>query len=128
MKFEKGIETKLTKNFVSTQFDCHCKRASCNTTLVEMKLLESLDELLEHLPKFFFVSAYRCYLHNKDVGGAHNSYHLKGLAVDVKSKYATPHEIKDAAERVAGFRGGGIGLYFGFTHLDARGYLARWGK
>lgn len=128
MKIQKGVETKLSKNFVSTQFDCQCKRPSCDFTLVEIKLLENLDLLVDEMPSFVITSAFRCWLHNKETGGLPNSYHLKGLAVDIRCKSLSPQDVKVAAERVAGFRGGGIGLYSTFTHLDVRGYMARWGR
>lgn len=128
IKIQKGVEKKLSKNFVSTQFDCQCKRPSCKTTVIE--IFDCLDQLIdEAFPAVLTItSAFRCYLHNKDVGGLPTSYHLKGMAVDLRSKHATPQQIKVAAERVAGFRKGGIGLYSTFIHLDVRGYVARWGK
>lgn len=62
------------------------------------------------------VSGYRSRAHNKNVGGAPNSYHLKGRAFDIAYDNAeVGWEMLDAARRV-GFTG--LGFYKTFLHLD----------
>lgn len=47
--------------------------------------ISRLDEIREGYGKPIYVnSGYRCEELNKEVGGEENSYHLKGLAVDIR--------------------------------------------
>ncbi len=68
-------------------------------------------------------SAYRTKTHNKSVGGAKNSQHLQGLALDLKPPQGVPIDafyktIKENAKRL-GIKG--IGRYKTFIHVDLRG-------
>lgn len=50
------------------------------------KVLERLDLVRAHMDKPIFInSGYRCKELNKAVGGAENSYHMKGLAADFRT-------------------------------------------
>lgn len=70
-------------------------------------------------------SAYRSQEHNRAVGGVENSYHVQGLAADIR-----PENLKDLPELqdlcVELNSDGGVGLYDSFVHVDARGFKARW--
>lgn len=56
--------------------------ALCNA----FKVLKRLDLVRAHMDKPIFInSGYRCKELNKAVGGAENSYHMKGLAVDFRT-------------------------------------------
>jgi uncharacterized protein YcbK (DUF882 family) len=85
-------------------------------------------------------SWYRSPSYNRKIGGASRSLHLTGSATDVRF-YVTLKTRKRvmlkpsfvallAARYVPGFNNGGIGHYDAahgnFTHLDGRGYRARW--
>lgn len=73
----------------------------------------------------FVTSAYRSKEHNKEVGGAPNSYHLKGEAVDIRlpsTKEKTRRLLK--ALQDAEFRG--LGLYSTHIHADRREKLTTW--
>lgn len=60
-------------------------------------------------------SGFRCKKHNKAVGGSQNSYHKRGMAVDVACLLIDqPDFVKRAL--AAGFRG--IGWYQTFVHID----------
>jgi len=65
-------------------------------------------------------SGCRCAKHNKACGGTTDSYHLKGMAVDVTCKYPTAYRLSrlEACGVRAGFNGVGIGK--GFIHFDIR--------
>lgn len=70
-------------------------------------------------------SGYRSPEHNKRVGGAQNSMHLRGQAFDISMNSMDPEWfIREA--RAAGF--GGIGTYprQGFVHIDT-GAVREWG-
>lgn len=74
--------------------------------------------------------------YNARIGGASNSMHLYGKATDVqvivrlrngrRVKLAPRWVARLAAVYVPAFNRGGIGTYATFTHLDHRGYRARW--
>jgi uncharacterized protein YcbK (DUF882 family) len=68
-------------------------------------------------------SGFRCELHNQAVGGARNSQHLVGKAIDVLCE-PTKADALVAAAKVAGFRGIGHGV--GFLHVDTRACAAEW--
>lgn len=62
---------------------------------------------------------------NKAVGGASQSTHIQGIAVDFTVKGMTPWEVHAKLEPWWGDRGG-VASANSFTHLDCRGYKARW--
>jgi len=66
-------------------------------------------------------SGYRTPEHNREVGGAPDSCHLKGEAADIKS--CRPAALAALCEK-AGF--GGIGVYPAHVHADVRPRPARW--
>ncbi|WP_418497706.1 YcbK family protein [Duodenibacillus massiliensis] len=70
-------------------------------------------------------SAYRSPAHNAAVGGVENSYHVKGLAADIRPESLDDlSELQDLCLELNG--DGGVGLYNTFVHVDARGTRARW--
>lgn len=73
-------------------------------------------------------SAYRDPKHNVAVGGASNSFHVRGMAADISMSNHDPEAFTDAVV-MAGF--GGIGHYppgkGNFIHVDV-GPKRRWGK
>ncbi|MBI4279759.1 MAG: DUF882 domain-containing protein [Armatimonadetes bacterium] len=67
----------------------------------------------------FVTSWWRCPVHNQEVGGDAQSFHLLGRAVDLVSKFTSPPEAQ-AVCRDLQEEGivGGLGSYAGFTHVD----------
>lgn len=66
--------------------------------------------------EFNVTSGYRCWSHNKDVGGSKTSSHLIGLAVDIEIKSdAHRYEVEDSLKRVGITR---LGIYKTFIHAD----------
>jgi hypothetical protein len=72
------------------------------------------------------LSAYRDPAHNARVGGAKRSYHMRGLAFDIRVDNIDPAALIEAAH-AEGFRGFGTYPRQGFVHIDTRETLARWG-
>lgn len=70
------------------------------------------------------LSAYRPKAYNRKIGGAQNSQHIQGRALDIAHPTMTPDEVYDAIKKmfVAGKLPhlGGLGLYQTFTHFDIR--------
>lgn len=81
---------KASKNFTFLEFQCKCggRYSSCRGIKLNRKLLQSLEEtrstIYENQP-ISIISAYRCVDHNRAVGGAKNSQHLKGSAIDIEA-------------------------------------------
>jgi len=65
----------------------------------------------------YLTSAYRDPKHNEKVGGAKNSMHLKGLAVDVAVPKNKQKEFVELAKK-SGFKGIGANPDKGFVHVD----------
>lgn len=96
------------------------------------EILQNLVKLayaLERLRSVFInkpiriTSGYRTPAHNALIGGEPNSYHTKGMAVDIVIVGYRPSEIKKVLDSVWP---GGLGTYPTFTHIDIRPYRSRW--
>jgi len=121
-KYEKGKNLKLSTNFHLREYECSC--STCKETLVDLDHVSKLQKLREDLGvSITITSAYRCESHNKAVGGAANSIHKKGSATDIQVSGMDPTAVQDACEHFDG-----LGRYDSFTHIDSRGYKARWDK
>lgn len=121
--------TRYSPNFTKQELNCRC---GCKTpTGVEVNLARLAEEL-ESLRKVIglpiqITSGYRCAEYNRLCGGAPESQHQHGFAVDIWVRGKTPGQVKAAAEKVDAFRKGGIGLYRGWVHVDMRANgPARW--
>ena len=85
-------------------------------------LLEILRKRIENKP-IIITSGYRCEEYNSKVGGVPRSYHLSGMAADIKVPGMAPADVIKHAFDV-GFLG--LGLYATFCHLDIRSRYFRW--
>lgn len=111
---------KITKNFDSSEFKCKC---GCGKIKYNEKHVMRLQAMRNFFEKpIIITSAYRCPTHNKKIGGADGSFHLKGLATDIKIKGINSNMVADIAEKLFD----GVGRYDTFTHVDSRGLRARW--
>lgn len=125
---KKGVAVKLSTHFNSTEFDCHGS-GCCSQTLINETLVEYLEKIREHFGKSITItSAYRCPIHNRNVGGATGSRHSKGDAADIVVSGVTPREVAKYAESI-GVKG--IGLYETsadghFVHIDTRTTKSFW--
>ena len=122
---------KLTNNFSKSEFDCKCGCVMPDDVLENIKeLAYHLQRLRDKLDKPIKINnAYRCVNHNRKIGGAKNSQHILGNASDIVVKDMKPIEVfnfVDKLQKLNMFKLGGLKAYNTFTHLDIRGYIARW--
>ncbi len=94
-----------------------------------LDVLGSLRERLETHEPFLVVCGYRSPTTNRrlyleGVGVAKHSYHIKGMAVDLRAERRSLSQVRDAA---LSLRGGGVGYYprSDFVHVDC-GPVRRW--
>lgn len=89
------------------------------------KIAEQLDVVSKHFGKKINInSAFRTVAHNARVKGGKNSFHLKGMAVDIWIEGVTPRALHGQMQMLmtAGkITKGGLGLYNTFVHYDIRG-------
>lgn len=108
---------KLTDNFNFREFQCR----HCGQVKIDSKLVERLQALRQRLgAPVVITSAFRCVEHNRNVGGAPNSYHVQGLAVDIA---VAPTGLSvEALTKVCQEFGFSVGAYpdNGFVHVDLR--------
>lgn len=110
----------ISQHFKLKEFACPC----CGTVKLDSNLLLRLEGLREKIREPIIVnSGYRCSKHNWQVGGEEKSYHLQGLAVDIRVYGYSPEKLAQIGESL-GFTG--IGIYKNFVHLDLRKGKARW--
>lgn len=129
--YTKGQAVQLSKNFKSTEFDCHGK-GCCSETPIDPKLVDVLQNVREHFGVSVNLNCgYRCPVHNAQVSGASKtSKHMEGLAADIVVKGVHPVRVARYIETINGFAGR-IGCYTwddkgnGFVHVDVRGTNSR---
>ena len=128
IKFEKGRSDKISKNFQYKELDCH-GQGCCSTTIIDEKLVEYVQQIRDHFGKpVTITSPYRCEVHNRRVGGATKSYHMRGQAADIVVQGVSSREVAKYAESIGIL---GIGLYETskdgyFTHIDTRTTKSFW--
>lgn len=126
--YRKDYKSTLSTNFKSNEFACKGK-GCCSTVLIDEKLVEYVQKIRDHFGKPVTInSGFRCTKHNKAVGGASSSYHVKGQAADIVVKDVKPAEVAKYAESIGVL---GIGLYETekdgyFVHIDTRTKKAFW--
>ena len=114
----------VTENFNLREFQCKC---GCEQVKIGHDLIILLQKLRSKLGiPITIVSGYRCSKHNASVGGAKDSFHIQGRAVDIVAKVDLNTICKIAKE--VGFKG--IGKYpdESFVHLDNRDKECYWVK
>jgi GH24 family phage-related lysozyme (muramidase) len=119
----KDGNTKISANF--SVRECVCKDGTDTILIDTIFVKEYLQKIREHFNAPVTInSGYRTAAYNKKVGGASNSYHVKGQAFDIVVSGRTPAEVAAYAYQI-GIPG--IILYNTFVHVDSRAtkYYAR---
>lgn len=121
--FAKDGNTALTQNFKVKEF--RCKDNSDRILVDEVFVRTYLQKIRAHFGVPVTInSAYRTAKYNKQVGGATNSYHVRGQAFDIVVRGVEPDDVARYAKQI-GIRG--VIQYDTFVHVDARkkAYYAR---
>lgn len=114
------------KYFKLEEFRCRCGCEMDSTGSPQVRanivaLVENvLDPVRERLAKPIIVnSGYRCQVHNKTVGGASSSQHMRGEAADVRPVQGSGFTVQDLARViVANGRWDQMILYPTFVHVS----------
>lgn len=111
----KDGETSLTTNFKVKEFRC---KDGTDAILIDSTLVDYLQKIRDWAGNSVTInSGYRTESYNKQIGGASNSYHVKGRAADIVVSGKTPLEVARKAEAL-GMKG--IIKYSSFVHVDTR--------
>ena len=115
-------DIKISPHFKLSEFESRdTKEVKIKKELIDK--LEILRDRLEGKP-LYINSGYRTPEHNKAVGGAPASKHMKGIAADVRK--VDGYSIDEMAEIAEDVGFTGIGKYHTLIHVDVRPYDARW--
>ena len=115
-------EQSLSANFRVREFAC---KDGSDKILVDTDLVALLQKIRDHFGAAVTInSAYRTPAHNKAVGGATGSQHVKGTAADIVVAGAAPLEVAQYAEYLMP-ENGGIGVHQAFTHVGVRSLRPR---
>jgi uncharacterized protein YcbK (DUF882 family) len=112
---------KISKYFTREEIACNC---GCGFDDMAAETLAIADDVREFVGKPITPSSgCRCAIWNAKVGGAENSMHTKGMAMDLPVD--NPKQVYDyLTKKYAGRYG--FGLYKTFVHVDCREQPARW--
>jgi len=101
--------------FKMEEFACPC----CGENLISPALVQKLNYAREVAEVPFVInSGYRCEKHNKEVGGSPTSSHLKGLAVDIRTKGSRDRFDILSSLLTEGFKRLGVGQDFIHADID----------
>lgn len=107
-------EKKLSEHFKVKEFKC---KDGSDFVYIDDDLIEILESLRQFIGKpITIISGFRTNAYNHQVGGAQNSYHVQGMAADIKSNMSMVKLAVYAA--MMGARG--IGIYKDWVHIDTR--------
>ena len=116
-------KTHITKHFKIAGFACPC----CAKVIPNLALSIILEDIRLAFGSHVIInSGTRCKKHNKAVGGAPQSQHLLGTAVDIVVSGIPATDIYHYLLTRPYADSLGLGRYNTFTHIDVRGNKARW--
>lgn len=114
----------ISKSFRVREFAC---KDGSDKILIDSTLVDVLQKIRDHFGKpVIITSAYRSPSHNSKVGGSSSSYHLKGMAADIKVSGVSAVAVATYAQTLTN----GVGCYYyggtEFVHVDTRPSVKHW--
>lgn len=108
-------------NFKLYEFICRC--GVCNVTWLNKLALMALGSVREEWGQPIKLSSgYRCCYHNKHIyGSAHWSYHMKGMAFDLKIPFDKDERFRFMKICETYFSFTILNIQGGYIHCDVRG-------
>lgn len=108
---------KVGKHFKVKEFAC---RDGSQVVFIDDYLISILDILRNQVGKPVIInSGYRTPTRNKEVGGAKYSYHMRGMAADIRADGITPKELANKLNAIVPDECGII-VYKSWVHFDTR--------
>lgn len=109
--------TQLGKHFKVKEFAC---KNGSPVVFIDEYLWTILDILRNKIGKpIIITSGYRTPEWNEKVGGAKYSYHMRGMAADIRVEGMTPKQVASELNKIAPDECGII-VYRGWVHFDVR--------
>ena len=110
-----------TKHFSQAELECKGQTCDCEFPGMSPTSMEIVEDLRAVFGPLTVNSAYRCRIHNENVGGEDDSFHKEepGRALDVRSDTYPAREMYEYLDAKYP-RQFGFGLYKKFVHLDDR--------
>lgn len=108
---------KVGQHFKVKEFACH---DGSQVVFIDSYLVSILDILRNQVGKPVIVnSGYRTPTRNKAVNGAKYSYHMRGMAADIRIEGMTTKEIANKLNKIIPDKCGII-VYSTWVHIDTR--------
>lgn len=108
---------KVGQHFKVREFAC---KDGSQVIFIDDYLVSILDILRNQIGKPVYInSGYRTPTRNKDVGGAKYSYHMRGMAADIRVNGMSAKEIANKLNKIVPEECGII-VYKSWVHLDTR--------
>ena len=121
---------QITKHFNSSEFDCNdgtpVPAVYKNNMVILANQLEAIREA--SCGAIVINSGYRTPAHNKKIGGAPNSFHMRCMAADIVSSVLLPKKLGTLILQLIAdgiIQPGGVKIYSSWVHYDIRGKLTK---
>lgn len=109
---------KVGQHFKVKEFAC---KDGSQVVFIDDHLVSILDTLRNQVGKPVYInSGYRTPTRNKEVGGAKYSYHMRGMAADIRINDMSAKEIANKLNAIVSPDECGIIVYESWVHLDTR--------
>lgn len=113
---EEQLNENITTHFKVKEFAC---KDGSPIIFVDAYMVDILELLRNELKSpIIITSGYRTPNHNTKVGGAKYSYHMRGMAVDIRVNGKSPKKVEKALDNIV--PNCGIIVYNNWVHFDTR--------
>lgn len=114
---DKDANEKVGQHFKVKEFAC---KDGSQVVFIDSYLVSLLDILRNEVGKPVIInSGYRTPTRNKEVDGAKYSYHMRGMAADIRINGMSAKEIADKLNKIIPNECGII-VYKSWVHIDTR--------